>query len=68
MLPALPCTTIAPMTPASAGALLSQQKLETVESGQGMPCSVCVLQHAATEAPTTELVTEAAMPQRSRRS
>ena len=33
---------------AFCGTLLSLPKLEAVESGQGVPCSMCVLQHAAT--------------------
>ncbi|MGH3815123.1 MAG: hypothetical protein ACRDUV_22205, partial [Pseudonocardiaceae bacterium] len=46
---------------ALCGALLSPQNLETVEPGQGTPCSMCVRQQAATiQAPTTE---EAAAPQ-----
>ena len=40
---------------AFCGTLPSLPKLETVESGQGMPCPMCVLQHAATtQAPRSE--------------
>lgn len=50
---------------ALCGALLSLRDLETVEPGQGMPCSMCVLQRAVTtQVQATELPTEAAMPQR----
>ncbi len=51
-------------TSALCGALLSPPKLETVEPGQGTPCSMCVRQRAAMiQAPTTEAPAEAATPQ-----
>lgn len=64
---ALPVSAAVGAVGALCGTLLSPQKLETVEPGQGKPCSMCVLRHAATTQPsTTELPTEAAMRQRAR--
>ena len=43
---------------ALCGALLSPQSLETVEPGQGTPCSMCVQQQAATiHTPSTDAAT-----------
>ncbi|HEY6423530.1 MAG TPA: hypothetical protein VIY28_09855 [Pseudonocardiaceae bacterium] len=54
---------------ALCGALLSRQKLETFKLGQGMPCSLCVLQRAApTQVQTTEMPTVAGVPQQGRRA
>ncbi|MCA1706220.1 MAG: hypothetical protein LC808_24330 [Actinobacteria bacterium] len=44
----LPVRTAVGAVGAFCGALLSLPKLETVESGQGVPCPTCVQQHAAT--------------------
>ncbi len=59
----LPMQAAAGEVGALCGALLSPQKLETVEPGQGMPCSMCVLQHAATIQPSSIEPPETAMPQ-----
>ncbi|MDQ4010425.1 MAG: hypothetical protein M3228_06955 [Actinomycetota bacterium] len=55
LVPPLPVRTEVGAVGAFCGALLSLPKLETVEPGQGVPCSMCVLQHAATttQAPRT---------------
>lgn len=51
----LPVPTAVGAVGAFCGTLLSLRKLETVESGQGVPCSMCVLQHATTtQAPRGE--------------
>ncbi|MGH3777374.1 MAG: hypothetical protein ACRDRR_16880 [Pseudonocardiaceae bacterium] len=42
---------------ALCGALLSPRQLETVEPGQGTPCSMCVRQQAATIQPPTTAAT-----------
>ncbi|MGQ0718775.1 MAG: hypothetical protein ACT4NP_15985 [Pseudonocardiales bacterium] len=49
---------------ALCGGLLSPRKLETVEPGQGTPCSMCVRQHTAMiQASATEAPIEAETPQ-----
>jgi hypothetical protein len=44
----LPVRTAVGAVGAFCGALLSLPKLETVESGQGVPCPMCVMQHCPT--------------------
>ncbi|MDQ4034023.1 MAG: hypothetical protein M3332_17975 [Actinomycetota bacterium] len=51
----LPVRTAVGAVGAFCGTLLSLPKLEAVESGQGVPCSMCVRQHSATtHAPRSE--------------
>jgi hypothetical protein len=51
----LPVRTAVGAVSAFCGTLLSMPKLEAVESGQGVPCPMCVLQHGATtQAPQNE--------------
>lgn len=51
----LPVRTAVGAVGAFCGTLLSLPKLEAVESGQGVPCSMCVRQHSATtQAPRSE--------------
>ena len=60
----LPVRAVSGAVSSFCGALLCPQKMETVEPGQGLPCSMCVLQHAAaTQSPITELSTGATSPQ-----